>query len=1004
MTNPTVGRPHLAFVLFLGLVAAAVGLTGLPIADRYQWNLVTALSQTRIGEGRLFRSSENSDPALYQRALRDSGLALLKGPDAPLHSRIRALINANAGNLGGSASSLRQLVEDYPDDPEVLNDLGVIYMALGQENASNYFRAVHLFERSRRLTLHAAAPNFNVAAVYRRLELDELVDERLVEYLGAESDRGVSNDAESESKLLDLMHRALVANNLNLANQLLQANLRAYRHIALHSALDPRDGSTVDGAIEFILEYFEKAGDDATIGAIRRALHGPNRERVINARKHVSSGIDAFQRTKFEEASHLYDLAETALAGANSPFDDLWIKLNRADTDIHLGHRANAQGLLATVIEESRRRRYTWLLGLALTVKSSDPTLARNNEEQLQTLNEAAAMLIRIDATQDSTRALNYLATAYFFAGDVEKSLDVAYRTLSFTAKSDHLRRAQLFLMVGIEVHRLGFEEYASTFVEKALLEAKGANNPTLVSFISSNLAMLHAAKRDFPSAKTYFTLAKTLSSQVESRRDRDLGELSINLLCARIGVDSGNLSEAEKCLQRNMEILLKLPGNIPYFFVQTLLQLGETHALQGRFAETHRNLQQAADLLETDDAYLRVAGLRMSFENERRSFYEKALTFEYDHGSKDAAWEYTQRYRSKLFLEFLGQLNPGVTSIRGVAIDRSKAQQLIPPNVQVVEYVVLKDRLLIWLVSNNAFASTTVPVTRAQLERKVADFLRRTQDKSKDEFQRQAQDLHRFLIEPIDSQLQPGKTLAIIPDQVLHRLNFPALYSHSKKSFLIERHPIIENPSLTSLLSDTNTVPSRINAVAFGAQTDDTNATAELAAMQRYYAGIQTFNGPTALKTAFLRSVENAGIFHFAGHSQDASDPLRSAILLDGNKEGPNSVSAVDITKHRMPPNSVVVLASCDSSVGNSRDGIGMRGLTSAFLISGAGSVVGSLWLVEAGSTSRLVLAFHKSFAQDKLPVAEALRKAQMQFIADGIHPYYWSGFVVTGNVSALR
>jgi CHAT domain-containing protein len=104
------------------------------------------------------------------------------------------------------------------------------------------------------------------------------------------------------------------------------------------------------------------------------------------------------------------------------------------------------------------------------------------------------------------------------------------------------------------------------------------------------------------------------------------------------------------------------------------------------------------------------------------------------------------------------------------------------------------------------------------------------------------------------------------------------------------------------------------------------------------------------------------------------------------------------------MPPNSVVVLASCDSSVGNSRDGVGMRGLTSAFLISGAGSVVGSLWLVESKSTSQLVLSFHKHFTQNKLPVAEALRKAQLEFIDEGSHPYYWSGFVVTGNISALR
>jgi CHAT domain-containing protein len=106
------------------------------------------------------------------------------------------------------------------------------------------------------------------------------------------------------------------------------------------------------------------------------------------------------------------------------------------------------------------------------------------------------------------------------------------------------------------------------------------------------------------------------------------------------------------------------------------------------------------------------------------------------------------------------------------------------------------------------------------------------------------------------------------------------------------------------------------------------------------------------------------------------------------------------------MQPNSVVILASCDSSVGSSRDGVGMRGLTSAFLISGAGSVVGSLWLVETNATAQLVIGFHRAFSTG-LPVAQSLRQSQLEFIASGSarsHPYYWSSFVVTGNLSALR
>jgi CHAT domain-containing protein len=173
-------------------------------------------------------------------------------------------------------------------------------------------------------------------------------------------------------------------------------------------------------------------------------------------------------------------------------------------------------------------------------------------------------------------------------------------------------------------------------------------------------------------------------------------------------------------------------------------------------------------------------------------------------------------------------------------------------------------------------------------------------------------------------------------------------------------------------------------------------------------YSNVSLAAGPDVDKPRFLKALNAASIFHYAGHSAfDAVDPLRSSILLDGNRYGPNSVTAVDISRQRLRRNAVVVLSSCDSSVGNAKDGIGMRGLTSAFLIGGAGSVVGSLWPVEATSTSDLMIAFHRAFAAGQMPVARALQQAQLAFMKsfpDKAHPYYWSGFVVTGNVSAFR
>jgi len=337
--------------------------------------------------------------------------------------------------------------------------------------------------------------------------------------------------------------------------------------------------------------------------------------------------------------------------------------------------------------------------------------------------------------------------------------------------------------------------------------------------------------------------------------------------------------------------------------------------------------------------------------------------------------------------------------------MQRGKVQKLIPNGVQVIEYVLLQDRLLIWLVSGKTFASRSIPISRAALDKKVNDFLAGI--RKEEDVTGRSRELHRLLIAPVEDLLDPKRTLAIIPDLALHRLAFAALQDSATGDYLIARYAIMESPNLTHLLAGPRETPRRDSFVAFGAQTDDASYTREFAALGRIYPNLKSFAGDDADKAAFLAAMRNVSVFHYAGHSRDAADPLQSSILLDGNRDGPNSVTGLDVSQARMQRNALVVLASCDSSVGNSRDGVGMRGLTSAFLISGAGSVVGSLWPVEAAGTSDLIIHFHETFAMRRTPVTQSLRQAQLAFIKSfpkKSHPYYWSGFVVTGNASALR
>jgi CHAT domain-containing protein len=313
---------------------------------------------------------------------------------------------------------------------------------------------------------------------------------------------------------------------------------------------------------------------------------------------------------------------------------------------------------------------------------------------------------------------------------------------------------------------------------------------------------------------------------------------------------------------------------------------------------------------------------------------------------------------------------------------------------------------MLIWVVSDKVFAVRAVKMNRSDIERNVEEVLQQLRGRGNaDEL---IAELGSVLFEPIADLLDEKRTIAVVPDRALHGLPFAALRRPGSRRYLIQDFSVIESPSLTHLLATDPSPPSRAAIVGFGSQFDDSSELKELAALKAIYRDSTMLAGPSIDKPKFLAAMNTAPIVHYAGHSvTDAVDPLRSSILLDGNRSGPNSVTAVDISKQRLWKNALVVLSSCDSSVGNSRDGVGMRGLTSAFLIGGAGSVVGSLWPVETSSTSELMISFHRAFAGVQMPVARALRQAQLAFLESNpyrSHPYYWSGFVVTGNFSALR
>ncbi len=103
--------------------------------------------------------------------------------------------------------------------------------------------------------------------------------------------------------------------------------------------------------------------------------------------------------------------------------------------------------------------------------------------------------------------------------------------------------------------------------------------------------------------------------------------------------------------------------------------------------------------------------------------------------------------------------------------------------------------------------------------------------------------------------------------------------------------------------------------------------------------------------------------VMHFTGHGDyESADPLTSKLFLTGD----NQLQVKDIIKLNLYSYQLISLSACETAVtGNPTITSEYVGLTSAFLRSGVGSVLSTLWQVESRATTLFALYFYQQLQQ---------------------------------------
>lgn len=388
------------------------------------------------------------------------------------------------------------------------------------------------------------------------------------------------------------------------------------------------------------------------------------------------------------------------------------------------------------------------------------------------------------------------------------------------------------------------------------------------------------------------------------------------------------------------------------------------------------------------------------------------------------------------VFQERLYRKRPDLKFLRGegTALTAQQAGQLLSPPAGALLAFVETDEDVHLLVFTRTRGATARPrlqvyslgVTRKDLAELVVRFQYLVASRQAS-WETLARRLYEVLFSPAEEALGGKTHLLIVPDGWLWNLPFAAL-QNSEGKFLIERYSLALAPSLTALRwmrVRPRTRPVATQLVAFGNPLLGANAIERLRVARRVEKFEQShgteqevtqlgelygsktsriYTGREVRAERIQIEASVSQVLHLAVPSAiSEASPFFSQIALSSDPDDATTDGVIqlrDLMGWDVKAGLVILSESENVPRGNSV-GRGATGFSWALLVAGCRSAVISQWNVDAPEKVELIQGFHRVL-RSRVSPAQAWHQAVKQTLNKSLplHPYYWAGFVLIGDV----
>jgi len=718
------------------------------------------------------------------------------------------------------------------------------------------------------------------------------------------------------------------------------------------------------------------------------------------ARSHRAfrEGTAAFRRSATNEAGRWFAEAMRGSRQSGSPIT-LWAAAGRARVEAYNGDHASADEQFKAILAEAYRHRFISLVGWCewglgwIESRRGDFT-------------QATRHFVLAEEAFRQTREVESLGAIATYLGENLASLGQQqeawrYRQLALKtlySRPTSLRRHVALMDASWEAMKEGLASAGLAFQDEALLTAEQEGSPVRLaeanwarSRILTELGRSNEARQALRKASEYTNLVP--AGAPRAKIEADLAWAQGDVL-RRLNPEEA-LPFLTTAIQAYEE--LKVPVNLAYAFhsrAQLLLRAGSLPQAEDDLNRSLRTLEEMGTQLEEED-------LRISYSESIQDIYDNLIHYRWVRDRDPSA--------ALAGLERARGLGPASEE------EWTRISESIASDFVIIDYALLEDRLLIWIVNAKGIQGIERPVERSRLERLVQDFRKAIQrgDRS-DRLETLSSALYDLLIPPTLGQ---GHTLCFIPDKVLNQVPFAALFNRRTRRFLVQDYAIALAPSLayTRSAGEPPNAPSSILLVAdptindafFPSLPKLSGARAEMKSVKSLFPFATLLQGDEATKDRLLDELSRAEIFAFSGHAfSHSTRPSRSHLVVAPSPEAgdPGMLLAGDLAGRSFERLWLVVLSACTSVGPRSARSTGIAGMARPFLQAGVDSVIGSLWPIEDRKADSFTRPFYQYIAAGISPV-ESLRRAQLRALKGSNGSWVgvstWSAFVcVVGTI----